>query len=710
MIMIKNKLVLILIVLAAVDFVFLYKPLFCGKTPVPGDYLKQMRPWSSEPAPEGWNVLMADGILQFYNWRHFYADCIRKGEMPLYNPYEFSGTPFAGTGQSAIFYPLNLLLAVFGADRGLGILLFVHLYIAQLFTLLLLMRYKAGLLPAALGALAYSLSGFMVSWLELPTLVYSAAWLPAVLYFACLAYDRSNLYCAALGGLCLGASVLAGHLQIAIFVCGCSLFYVLWRLLAGLKDLRGLLVTLIFVSAFLFAGAFQLLPSSELYGESTRNTARSPEGYSRYVSNGFRGERLATLFLPDLRINLITEADNIEYCAYVGILPLFLALCGIAGTLRARKKERYVFLILLALVLLTACGSPLNYLLYYILPGFNSMGGPNRLLFAVVFFASMFAAFGLDDLLRDKAGRKASLLCSLAVIVVIMAASVSAWLGKTGEYIDQSMAGVFIWAAAAKPAVFLLALLVFCCLLFTEIKSRHIVPAAALLLTAADLLSFGMPHVACADTAFLQKEPELVRYIKSLDYTRCAFINSRWSLTVTPNALMPPDMCMLYGIREAGGYDSLYSDKYRQKLTAILGEDPSPLENGNMMFVKKYTSGLGELCDIVVSAEPLGSDELELLRIVDGCRVYRIKNASVPKMRYINNYTVAMKKGDRSRAWLSGRWIRIQDPGAQPDEDVWRYSPRLFGFLPAAACGLLLAFAVVFLWKLRDKKVLKAGG
>ncbi|MBO4548278.1 MAG: hypothetical protein J5758_03600, partial [Abditibacteriota bacterium] len=169
--MCKSKLVPILILFAVIDCVFLFQPLFCGKTPVPGDYLKQMRPWATDHTPQRWNVLMADGVLQFYNWRHFYADCIKKGEMPLYNPYEFSGTPFVGTGQSAIYYPLNLLLPLFGADRGLGILCFLHLYIAQVFTLLLLIKYGAKTLSAALGAIAYSLSGFMVCWLELPTLI-----------------------------------------------------------------------------------------------------------------------------------------------------------------------------------------------------------------------------------------------------------------------------------------------------------------------------------------------------------------------------------------------------------------------------------------------------------------------------------------------------------------------------------------------------------
>ncbi|MBR4748242.1 MAG: hypothetical protein IK083_01540 [Abditibacteriota bacterium] len=700
----KDKLVLILILFAVIDCAFLYRPLFCGKTPVPGDYLRQMRPWSDNGERLQWNVLMADGVLQFYNWRHFYADCVKKGEMPLYNPYELSGTPFVGTGQSAVYYPLHLLLVPLGPDRGLGILLLLHLYAAQVFTLLLLIKYGSGRMAAALGALAYSLSGFMVSWMELPTLVYSADWLPAVFYFAALAFDRRSAYYAAAGGACLGLSVLAGHLQIAMFVCGCSLFFVLWHLLAGVRkrELSGLLVTVSFILCFAFVSAFQLLPSSELYGESTRNVQRSAEGYARYVSNSLHGERLVTLFMPDLRINFITEADNIEYCAYLGILPLFLAFCGIAGTLRARKSERYVFLTLLALVLLVACGSPLNYPLYYLIPGFNSMGGPNRLLFAVIFFLSLFAAFGLDDLLRLKEGRKAVVLCSLGVMAALFALSVAAWLGKTGEFIDQSMASVVIWDSAGKPAVFLLSLVVFACLLFKDISSKRVVPAAAVVLAAADLLSFGMPQPAYTDTAFLQKEPRLATYIRSLDYTRCAFINSRWSLTVIPDALMPPDMCMLYGIREAGGYDSLYSDAYRQKLTAILEEDPSPPENGNIMFVKKYAPGLGDLCDIVVSAAPLESEELDLLEIVDGCRVYRITNSRAPKMRYLNNYTVAIKSGDRERAWLCGRWVKIQSPEAKPGEEVWRYSPRIVQPLWAA-----LSLVILAAWLLFAEKYLK---
>jgi hypothetical protein len=166
---------------------------------------------------------------------------------------------------------------------------------------------------------------------------------------------------------------------------------------------------------------------------------------------------------------------------------------------------------------------------------------------------------------------------------------------------------------------------------------------------------------------------------------------------------MPPDMSMLYGIREAGGYDSLYSDAYRKKLTDILDTDPSPQENGNMMFVKKYTPALGSLCDIVVSAEPLRHDTLKLQKQIGACYVYRIKNAAVPHCVFLNNYTVQIEKGKRNGVWLAGSWKKARTNAS--GNEVWVYSPPLFKPAAFVPIGIIILLFVVCLQKIICKKV-----
>ena len=37
-----------------------------------------------------------DTLNNFYPWKHFLAEQVRQGRLPLWNPYVFSGMPFAG--------------------------------------------------------------------------------------------------------------------------------------------------------------------------------------------------------------------------------------------------------------------------------------------------------------------------------------------------------------------------------------------------------------------------------------------------------------------------------------------------------------------------------------------------------------------------------------------------------------------------------------
>ena len=77
-------------------------PPICSAMSRPG---RRIHPDSLPP----WNPLRWDGIAQFYPWRNFAHDTIRSGYLPLWNPYQFCGTPFVANSQSAVFYPPNLL-------------------------------------------------------------------------------------------------------------------------------------------------------------------------------------------------------------------------------------------------------------------------------------------------------------------------------------------------------------------------------------------------------------------------------------------------------------------------------------------------------------------------------------------------------------------------------------------------------------------------
>lgn len=95
--------------------VFFYPVIGSGKIPIPADTIVGMyNPWrdniwnnyiSGVPFK---NSLITDPVRQQYVWRKLAVDEMRKGNMPLWNPYSFSGTPLLANFQSAVFYPLNI--------------------------------------------------------------------------------------------------------------------------------------------------------------------------------------------------------------------------------------------------------------------------------------------------------------------------------------------------------------------------------------------------------------------------------------------------------------------------------------------------------------------------------------------------------------------------------------------------------------------------
>src|SRR5262245_20619299 len=90
----------------------LHRAVFLGETIGPFDQIRQMAPWNGPAPGEPWDVLAADGVLQFYPWRKLVLESWGRHEMPFWNPYELAGTPLLANSQSAGFYPPHIMLGM----------------------------------------------------------------------------------------------------------------------------------------------------------------------------------------------------------------------------------------------------------------------------------------------------------------------------------------------------------------------------------------------------------------------------------------------------------------------------------------------------------------------------------------------------------------------------------------------------------------------
>src|SRR5437870_921631 len=117
-----------------------------------------------------------DTATAFYPWYAYLGENLRNGHIPMWNPHQFAGTPFAADPESGWAYlPAMLLFTVFPMPQAAHAFLLVHVLIASLATYVLARSLDIRPIGAVLSGIAYSYSGFVLGAIGLlPRLEYNA--------------------------------------------------------------------------------------------------------------------------------------------------------------------------------------------------------------------------------------------------------------------------------------------------------------------------------------------------------------------------------------------------------------------------------------------------------------------------------------------------------------------------------------------------------
>jgi hypothetical protein len=156
--------------------------LFGGQVLLPLDNLRGEVPFRQLPAthPTG-NLLQGDLIELVTPSLAAAHRSLEAGRWPLWSFLFGAGMPLLADPQAQALSPLALLAQPFSPVRGAAVVAALRVYLALVFTYLLLRRQGLGEWPSLTGALAFGLSGFVLLWVGWP-LASAAALLPAVLY------------------------------------------------------------------------------------------------------------------------------------------------------------------------------------------------------------------------------------------------------------------------------------------------------------------------------------------------------------------------------------------------------------------------------------------------------------------------------------------------------------------------------------------------
>jgi hypothetical protein len=161
---------------------------------------------------------------------HFLDHRIHHGELPLWNPLYLCGQPHAANPQGWVFYPPNLIRSLLTFDPtpmkthvGIAFMIFFHLVLCGVSTLLLARRHKLSFGASLVAAFAFTFSAALTTrsvghWVFLNTV----AWLPLFLLMVNRAMSaarvRKKICFALAGGLVWGMCILGGTPNLMVIV------------------------------------------------------------------------------------------------------------------------------------------------------------------------------------------------------------------------------------------------------------------------------------------------------------------------------------------------------------------------------------------------------------------------------------------------------------------------------------------------------------
>ena len=383
----------------------------------------------------GFLIIHPDGLLNVHSdlvAEHFATQTIfhdlwrREHRVPLWRSDMLSGGPALTNPQSLYTHPLHLLFALFRPDHVVGLVVWLQMLLAGIggYYLGTVLRLSA---PARLMVAVATLFSFKT------ILAVYAGWLPPLAGIAAMPFlfgtsalvlERASLLSALWLGGAGALSLHTGHPQITYYA---VLFIMLWslhrlgHLLAGGDVRKALRVSASLGLAALVAcglSSYLVLPIARDAALVTRGAA----SYDFFLgSTPYPVVALLTLFKPELFGTPLDGGfvESWEYVVYFGAVPSLLAFIAATRSLRRPYVRPLVAGLMLSIAL--APSSPLLRVVHAVVPGYDLLRLPQRILFLSSLFAFALAGVGCDEILsavRNLRARRivAAILISLVVL------------------------------------------------------------------------------------------------------------------------------------------------------------------------------------------------------------------------------------------------------------------------------------------------------
>jgi hypothetical protein len=352
----------------------------------------------------GKTFFVRDLTYLFHPWKTLCAEMVQRGEMPLWNPYAYSGMPLLANWQSAVFYPFSHLFYFFHFSVALKTYHFLHILLAGLFAYLFARGQGFSRGASSACMVLFALNGYIITRLEFLSHVGTDIWL-----FGLLALARSPLALAA----ALAMAFCAGH-QMFFMIAAILIGYFLVTTRENrVKTAAGLITAFILAAGI---AACQLLPTIELAVRSARVTSGIESAVAMLYS--VRPENLSALLSPVFNAaGTAVGGEKLQWTNtyYAGLTGIALAVIGLFSAHRRRLVLWSLIMGVTGVFLALGDSTPFYPLMFRLAPLLRVMRYPVQYMLLVVSAISVLAAIGVSRI------RHGSILVILLALELLIA-------------------------------------------------------------------------------------------------------------------------------------------------------------------------------------------------------------------------------------------------------------------------------------------------
>lgn len=632
-----------------------------------------------------------DYLWQFLPFHTLGVELLKSGQLPLWNPYIYSGMPLFANGSFALFYPTILILVVFSQSMAINLIYFIHLFIAGYFTYRFCRTLGLAKIAGVIAGSAFMFSGNLI------TLIYpghtmklvAASLIPVVFYFFIEALHRKRLSWFLYTALAISIQIFSTHWQVCYYTwLGIGLYGVvycirfrIWEAAYRNQIIQYFIILMLFVIGIT---AVQWLPFMEYSQWSTRSAGLtyqeateasfppeewlsmimvSPFGDQVQPGPGCTYLHLGRLFSPAGYLPYYGRFNAARTLSeYLGVLPFILALVGLVTS--QRKYIWFFFgLMLGSLFLSLGKFNPIYPFFYHYFPGLKWFRVPAEILLLFTFSLSILSGAGIHGLTTSKSNLKPDKRRFWHIVIlfmVMMVVTVSLFIFNPLFILGSTAPSMHLKIAIFRFVFFILlsglgiTYCLYCCQ--KKLQNKHSIHYLFLILIL--LLDLGSAHLPYLQSMNLS---DFYRYVKQDPIVA--------TLKQDPG---------IYRILPLG--NEMISNKWILNHTqSVYGYQSFPLSSYQQYWVQSgFTNEtVWQWLNIkyIISPETLNDDRLML--VADGPRkIYQVKSAY-------------------PRAWITHDPMNLE-PDNAANIDINEYTPNRIKLQVLSAEPGMLNFSEIY--------------